>query len=113
MYCNKYAMDDVDERGRGERRAPNVRSQSMPRQQSRYGDRLLPPQASSMRGGGGGGGGGRGEGGDMRSSPYDENDVDMPPRKGTRKPSRPGKFCCLHPARLFSVALFYQNILYK
>jgi hypothetical protein len=75
MYCNKYAMDDAEEFN--PRRPPNIRSQSMPRQ-SRYGDRLMPPQSTSnMRD-------------DNRN--YDENDLEMQPRKGTRKASRPGMF---------------------
>lgn len=88
MYCNKYAMDDTEERQ--PKRPPNMRSQSMPRQ-SRYGDRLMPPQDRMMtnrenreRGSTGG---------------YDDND-DMPPRKG-RKPSRPGKLVVLHPKPAF------------
>lgn len=81
MYCNKYAMDDMDERP--QKRPPsNMRSQSMPRQ-SRYGDRLMPPQAMRQNSRG--------------STEYDENAEDMPLRKG-RKPSRPGKFCCCIPA---------------
>jgi len=79
IYANKYAMDDMDERGgagmssRGEKRPPSYRSQSMPRQQSRYGDRLLPP------------------GGRDRPS-YDDNvDMEMQPIKKGRKRERPGK----------------------
>lgn len=78
MYCNKYAMDDVEERAP---KRQNMRSQSMPRQ-SRFGDRLMPPQLN-----------GREARGSGSSAAYDENLDDMPPRKG-RKPSRPGKFCC-------------------
>uniref|UniRef100_A0A182NN88 Potassium channel domain-containing protein n=1 Tax=Anopheles dirus TaxID=7168 RepID=A0A182NN88_9DIPT len=41
VLCNKYAIDDVDDQdGRSAR--PNPRSQSMPRQTARYGDRLMP-----------------------------------------------------------------------
>lgn len=80
MYCNKYAMDDVEERTP---KRPNMRSQSMPRQ-SRYGDRLLPPQLNGRENRGSGSG---------NSAAYEDNMDDMPPRKG-RKPSRPGKFCC-------------------
>uniref|UniRef100_A0A6E8VJV2 Potassium channel domain-containing protein n=1 Tax=Anopheles coluzzii TaxID=1518534 RepID=A0A6E8VJV2_ANOCL len=41
ILCNKYALDDVDDQdGRSTR--PNPRSQSMPRQTGRYGDRLMP-----------------------------------------------------------------------
>lgn len=79
IYANKYAMDDMDER-RGEGRRPhNYRSQSMPRQQSRFGDRLLPP--------------GRGGPGDNRSL-YNESNLEMQPSsKGReRKRERPGKF---------------------
>lgn len=83
IYCNKYAVDDeMDDHGdkRNERRQPNMRSQSMPRQmQSRFGDRLMPPQAGTMRGG------------ENRSPAYDENESETPSRKG-RKQSRPGKF---------------------
>lgn len=77
MYCNKYAMDDMDERA-PPKRAPNTRSQSMPRQ-SRYGDRLMPPpERTGSRDNRGSTGG------------YEDNMDDMPPRKG-RKQSRPGK----------------------
>jgi hypothetical protein len=105
MYCNKYAMDDMDERPQ-KRPPPNMRSQSMPRQ-SRYGDRLMPPQAMRQNS--------RGSTGD-----YDENAEDMPLRKG-RKPSRPGKFCCCIPlfsyththslstSKLFQIHLFSQK----
>lgn len=78
MYCNKYAMDDVEERTP---KRPNMRSQSMPRQ-SRYGDRLMPPQLNGRENRGSASG---------NSTAYDENMDDMPPRKG-RKQSRPGKF---------------------
>uniref|UniRef100_A0A182MNL5 Potassium channel domain-containing protein n=1 Tax=Anopheles culicifacies TaxID=139723 RepID=A0A182MNL5_9DIPT len=41
ILCNKYALEDVDDQdGRPPR--PNPRSQSMPRQTGRYGDRLMP-----------------------------------------------------------------------
>ncbi|KAG5673413.1 hypothetical protein PVAND_003465 [Polypedilum vanderplanki] len=82
MFCNKYACDDElgDQQQpspREVKRSPNMRSQSMPRQQSRYGDRLMPPQTNSLR--------------DNRNiAPYNNDDIDadMPIRKG-RKPSRP------------------------
>lgn len=78
IYANKYAMDDVEERRGEARRQPNYRSQSMPRQQSRFGDRLLPP-------------GGRG-GPDNRSL-YNESNLDMQASaKGRAKRERPGKF---------------------
>lgn len=85
MYCNKYAMDDVDERAP---KRPNMRSQSMPRQSSRYGDRLMPPQLNSRENRGSASG---------NSGHYDDNMDDMPPRNKGRKQSRPGKFV-LHPA---------------
>lgn len=77
VYFNRYAMDDGEER-RGEGRTrQNFRSQSMPRQQSRFGDRLLPP--------------GRGSGGDNRSL-YNESNLDMQAKgRGERKRERPGK----------------------
>lgn len=86
IYCNKYAVDD-EEDDRGEkRRQQGMRSQSMPRQmQSRFGDRLMPPPTGPMRG-------------DARV--YDDNDADLPPRKG-RKQNRPGK--CF---RSFAVVAF-------
>lgn len=91
MYCNKYAVDDeMDERAdkRPDRRQQHMRSQSMPRQmQSRFGDRLMPPHQGSIRR-------------ENSAQPYDENDVDMPPRKG-RKQTRPGKFF-----RSFAVVAF-------
>uniref|UniRef100_A0A4Y0BGD5 Potassium channel domain-containing protein n=1 Tax=Anopheles funestus TaxID=62324 RepID=A0A4Y0BGD5_ANOFN len=41
ILCNKYALDDVDDQD-GRPTRPNPRSQSMPRQTGRYGDRLMP-----------------------------------------------------------------------
>lgn len=73
IYCNKYAMEDNEER-RGERRQ-NFRSQSMPRQ-SRFGDRLIPP--------------GRGGPGDNRSL-YNESNLEMQATSKGRKRERPGK----------------------
>jgi hypothetical protein len=79
IYANKYAMDDVEER-RGETRSrpPSYRSQSMPRQQSRFGDRLLPPGRGAL---------------DNRSL-YNDNGMEMQP-KGRAKRERPGKFFVL------------------
>ena len=83
VLCNRYAMDDLDERGimRDAKRSPNIRSQSMPRQSGRYGDRLTPA--------------GRGD----NRSVYDENDIEMQPvRNKGRKRDRPGMcsfFCCI------------------
>ena len=79
IYANKYAMDDGEER-RGEStksRPPSYRSQSMPRQQSRFGDRLLPP----------------GRGANDNRSLYNDNSIEMQP-KGRAKRERPGKFIC-------------------
>jgi hypothetical protein len=73
IYANKYAMDDTDERRGEARRPPNYRSQSMPRQQSRFGDRLVPPHRAS---------------GDNRSLNHESN-LEMQ-SKG-RKRERPGK----------------------
>lgn len=88
MYCNKYAVDDEMAEKRPDRRQPNMRSQSMPRQmQSRFGDRLMPPHQGSIRR-------------ENSAQPYDENDTDMPLRKG-RKQTRPGKFF-----RSFAVVAF-------
>lgn len=96
IYCNKYAVEDeMDDHGekQNERRQPGMRSQSMPRQmQSRFGDRLMPPQTGSMRG-------------ENRSPVYDENDPDLPHRKG-RKQNRPGKFF-----RSFGVVAFPVKLL--
>lgn len=75
IYANKYAMDDQDER-RGDARRPNYRSQSMPRQQSRFGDRLMPP--------------GRGSTTDNRSL-YNDNLDPSAKGRGERKRERPGK----------------------
>lgn len=77
IYANKYAMDDVEERRGDQRRPPSYRSQSMPRQQSRYGDRLMPPGRNVP---------------DNRSL-YNDNGMDMQP-KGRAKRERPGKFIC-------------------
>ncbi|CAO1441973.1 unnamed protein product [Diamesa serratosioi] len=74
VLCNKYAMDDLDERGimRDAKRSPNIRSQSMPRQSGRYGDRLTPAGRADNR------------------SVYDENDIEMQPmRNKGRKRERP------------------------
>lgn len=90
VLCNKYAMDDLDERGmtRDAKRSPNIRSQSMPRQSGRYGDRLTPAGRADNR------------------SVYDENDIEMQPiRNKGRKRERPG-MCCFFVA-LFSVAQFF------
>lgn len=90
VLCNKYAMDDLDERGmtRDAKRSPNIRSQSMPRQSGRYGDRLTPAGRAENR------------------SVYDENDIEMQPiRNKGRKRERPG-MCCFFVA-LFSVAQFF------
>jgi hypothetical protein len=76
IYANKYAMDDGEERRGETKRQPSYRSQSMPRQQSRFGDRLLPP------------GGPRGAP-DNRSL-YNESNLEMQP-KGRAKRERPGK----------------------
>lgn len=86
VYFNKYAMDDVDER-RGEGRTrQNFRSQSMPRQQSRFGDRLLPP--------------GRGGPADNRSL-YNESNLEMQAKgRSERKRERPGKFF-VYPVVMF------------
>ena len=76
IYCNKYAMDEGEER-RGENKRPSYRSQSMPRQQSRFGDRLLPPN---------------GRGGADNRSLYNESNLEMQPSaKGRTKRERPGK----------------------
>lgn len=82
-------MDDVDER-RGEGRSrQNFRSQSMPRQQSRFGDRLLPP--------------GRGGPADNRSL-YNESNLEMQAKgRGERKRERPGKFF------VYPVVMFISN----
>lgn len=78
IYANKYAMDDTDER-RGEGKRPhNYRSQSMPRQ-SRFGDRLVPPN--------------RGGAADNRSL-YNESNLEMQTSSKGRKRERPGKFLC-------------------
>lgn len=91
VLCNKYAMDDLDERGmtRDAKRSPNIRSQSMPRQSGRYGDRLTPAGRADNR------------------SVYDENDIEMQPiRNKGRKRERPG-MCCFSVALLFLVAQFF------
>ncbi|XP_070505687.1 uncharacterized protein [Chironomus tepperi] len=76
MYCNKYAVDDEMDEKRPDRRQQSMRSQSMPRQmQSRFGDRLMPPHQGSLRR-------------EHSAQPFDENDIEMPPRKG-RKQTRP------------------------
>jgi hypothetical protein len=95
IYANKYAMDDMDER-RGEARRPNYRSQSMPRQQSRFGDRLAPPNRGGRESIGGGA--------DNRSL-YNESNFDMQ-TKG-RKRERPGKLFVL-PVLMSSFYLFLK-----
>jgi hypothetical protein len=101
MYCNKYAMDDVEERAPKQR--PNMRSQSMPRQ-SRYGDRLMPPQLNGREPRGSASG----------NSGYEENMDDMPPRKGRKQSvnkSRPGKFSvasCAFLPNFFSRKLIFN-----
>jgi hypothetical protein len=81
IYCNKYAMDDTEERRGDARRPPSYRSQSMPRQ-SRFGDRLAPP----------------GRGGVDNRSIYNETNMEMQPSskgRGERKRERPGKLFVL------------------
>lgn len=72
VLCNKYALEDSDEKSRENKRSPHTRSQSMPRQ-SRYGDRLFPP------------------GQDNAPPIYDENDMEMQSmRKGRKNRERSG-----------------------
>lgn len=85
VICNKYAMDDVEEREMGSKRSPNARSQSMPRQ-IRYGDRLLPPGQSD------------------RLPIYEDNDLEMQPiRKGRKPRERQGMFCPTFVCSIFMV----------
>ena len=90
VLCNKYALEDMDEREVGSKRSPNTRSQSMPRQ-LRYGDRLLPPghQADRM-------------------PIYEDNDLDMQPiRKGRKPRERQGMFLVSRLFVLFYLVFFF------
>lgn len=96
VYFNKYAMENergepTRERESKERelvsRPPSYRSQSMPRQGPRYGDRLMPPPG--------------GRGGD------DDHEMMEPQPKG-RKRERPGE---LNVSRCFP--LFHSIIIFE
>jgi hypothetical protein len=74
VLCNKYALEENEQRMRGDnKRGSHTRSQSMPRH-SRYGDRLMPP------------------GQDNGQANYDDNEMEMQPIRKGRKRERSGMF---------------------